>query len=103
MSGGVDDRRRVSVRDRAELPWLVYRTSLDLDELGDVAADVRPVGVEAACLPDRVERSPGARVRTRAGDPLPVPDVVGDIAVDKPVVEVLGSGSPVDAQCADEE
>ena len=77
--------------------------TLDRGQLGYVAADVRAVGVEAMRLPERVERPPRARVRSRAGDPLPVADVVCDVAVDEPVEEVPRSRAPVDAQVAHEE
>src|SRR5580765_8926415 len=55
------------------------------------------------CLPERVERAVATRVRSGAGDPLPVADVVGDVAVDEPVEVVSRSGAPVEAEVADEE
>ena len=56
--------------------------SLDRGQLRDVAADVHAIGVEAACLPERVQCAAGG-TRSCPGDPLPVADVVGDVAIDR--------------------
>src|SRR3954452_21475564 len=97
--GVVDNRLGVVDRaalQRPDLPRLVERLAVDRRQLGDVAPDVVAAGVEALRLSQRIEDAVRPGVVAGARDPLPVPGVVGDIAVDQQVPEVSGAGAPVD-------
>ena len=87
----VDDRRRIALRGKqAETPRLVHCAPVDRLELGHPAPDVRAIRIEPPCLARRVEDAIGPRVGPCPGDPLPISDVVRDVAVDEVVREVRG-------------
>jgi hypothetical protein len=88
MSAAIEDRRRVAGGGLWKRPRLVNRAALDRGQFLDVAADVPAVAVVAVRLPERVECAAATRVRSGAGDPLPVTNVVCDVAVDESVEEV---------------
>jgi len=81
----IDDRLGVT-RGRSGLqsPRLMDARGLQLSKLGNVAADVVPVGVEAFRLGYRIEHPCiGRRIRAGAGHPLPAVTVRGQVAVDE--------------------
>ena len=81
----------------------MHRAALDLSELGHPAADVVAIRVVALRLPRRVEHAVGPGVGPGSRDPLPVPDVVGKVAVDEEVGVVRGAETPVDVQVLGQE
>ena len=66
----------------------MHGPAVDPRQLGHVPAHVLPVRVEVPGLPDRVDYAVWPRIDARAGDPLPVADVAGQVAVDEQVEEV---------------
>ena len=108
--GGLVRRRHERLRvveslalGRIGLPGLVNRPALEAGELRHKAPDVGAVRVEAVGLPDRVEHAVRPGVVARARHPLPVADVVGEVAVDQQALEVDRAGPPVDVEGLGEE
>jgi hypothetical protein len=72
-------------------------------ELWNPPSHVVAVRVEAPGLRQWSQQAVATRVRSRAGDPLPVPGVTRDVAVHEQIEEHRRSGAPVDAEVPREE
>jgi hypothetical protein len=75
----------------------------EMGELGNVPAYVVAVWIEPHCLSPRIEDTSRPWVRSGARDPLPVPNVARDVAIDDQLGEDVGAEAPVEAQCPGEE
>ena len=94
----VDERRRIAA---PAARWNARRGHVR--ELRHVALTSIPVRVEPLELGGRVEDAVWPRVDAGSRDPLPVADVLGDVAVEQQVEEVARALPPVDAEILDEE
>ena len=84
--------------------WLVDARRREVGELGNPAADVLAVGVEALALALGVEDAVVRRgVRACPGDPLPAVVVGWDVAVVEVLEEEPGAPGPVEMEVLDEE
>ena len=79
-------------------PRLVHVGVVDAGQLLDVAPDVAALRVVPPRLQHDVVGAVEPAVRAGAGHPLPVHRVVGDVAVEQQVDEVLGALAPVDVE-----
>ena len=84
---------------RRGVPGVVQPLIRERSDLGDPAAHVRAAGIEAFALCHRIEDAEiGCGVQAGAGDPLPVPGIVRDVAIDEAVPEPGLTLAPVDQQ-----